>query len=241
MPVVHDIKTLLPQSTSDHAPDVPYAQAIGSLMYAALGSHPDIAFAVQQLSRHMHNYTEAHWMAVKCIIRYLKGTRNRGITLHRSPSAPLIEIYADADFDGLADSHSIGGYFCLYNGCMVAWLSKKQTQIALSTTESKSMALIPGAKHALWVSHLLDELGLPCTKPIHVYCNNLQTISNIQDASHHPGTKHLHIECHWICELVAHDEASITYMKSADNIADVLTKALPLLQHKVLLSKLDMI
>ena len=72
-PVVHDIKTLLPQSASDHAPDVQYAQAIGSLMYAALGSHPDIAFAVQQLSHHTHNYTEAHWTAVKHVICYLKG------------------------------------------------------------------------------------------------------------------------------------------------------------------------
>ena len=227
-PVAHDIKTLLPWSASDHAPDVPYAQVIGSLMYAALGSCPDIAFAVQQLSCHTHNYTEAHWTAVKRIIRYLKGTRNRGITLCRSSSTPLIEIYADADFAGLADSHSIGGYFCLYNGCVVARLSKKQTWIALLTTESESMALIPGAKHALWVSHLHDEHGLPCTEPIHVYCDNLQTISNIQDASHHPHTKHLHIKCHWTCELVAHDEASITYVKSADNITDVLTNVINL-------------
>ena len=124
---------------------------------------------------------------------------------------------------------------------MVAWLSKKQTWIALSTTKSESMALILGAKHALWVCLLLDELGLPCTKLIRVYCNNLQTISNIQDASHHPHTKHLRIECHWIRELITHDEAGITYVKSANNITDVLTKALPLPQHKALLSKLGMI
>ena len=228
MPVAHDIKTLLPQSSSDHAPDVLYVQAIGLLMYVALGSCPDIAFAVQQLSHHKHNYTEAHWMAVKRVIHHLKGTCNRGITLHQSPSAPIIEIYADANFAGLADSHSIGGYFCLYNGCVVTRLSKKQTWIALLTTESESMALIPGAKHALWVSHLHDEHGLPCTEPIHVYCDNLQTISNIQDASHHPHTKHLHIKCHWTCELVAHDEASITYVKSADNITDVLTNVINL-------------
>ena len=65
-------------------PDVPYAQVIGSLMYAALGSHPDIAFTVQQLSHRMHNFTIAHWTAVKHIIQYLKGTRKKGILLHHS-------------------------------------------------------------------------------------------------------------------------------------------------------------
>ena len=210
-------------------------------MYTILGSCPDITFTVQQLSQHTHDFSQAHWTAVKCVIRYLKGTRDAGIVLHHSTSTPLIKIYSNADFAGLADSHSVGGFLCKYHGCVVAWVSKKQPQIALSTTKSESMALLPGAKHALWIRHFLQELDLPLTVPIHIHCDNMQTISNLCDASHHPRTKHFHIEGHWLRELVDHGDAKITYVKSADNVTDILTKALPLAQHKFLSHKLGML
>ena len=209
-------------------------------MYAVLGSCPDIVFAVQQLSQHTHNFSQAHWTAVKRVICYLKGTHDAGIVLHRSMSTPLIEIYSDADFAGLADSHSVGG-FCKYHSCIVAWVSKKQPQITLSTTESESMALLPGAKHALWICHFLQELNLPLGAPIHIHCDNMQTISNLCNASHHPHTKHFRVEGHWLQELVDHGDTKITYVKSADNVAHILTKALPLAQHKFLSHKLGML
>ena len=220
---------------------MPYAQAIGSLMYAILGSRPDIVFAVQQLSQHTHDFSQAHWTAVKHVIYYLKGTHNVGIVLHRSTSTPLIEIYSNTNFAGLADSHSVGGFLCKYHGCIVVWVSKKQPRITLSTTESESMALIPGAKHALWIHHFLQELSLPLAVPIHIHCDNMQMISNLQDTSHHPCTKHFCIEGHWLRELVDYSDTKITYVKSADNVTDILTKALLLAQHKFLSHKLGML
>ena len=103
------------------------------------------------------------------------------------------------------------------------------------------MALLPGAKHALWIHHFLQELDLPLTAPIHIHCDNMQMISNLCDASHHPRMKHFCIEGHWLWELVDHGDAEITYVKSADNVADILTKALPLAQHKFLSHKLGML
>ena len=175
-PVLHDIKSLEPCPDGDPTPDMPYAQAIRSLMYTILGSCPNIVFAVQQLSQHTHDFSQAHWTAVKCVIRYLKGTRDVGIVLHHLTSTPLIKIYSDTNFAGLADSHSVGGFLCKYHSCIVAWVSKKQPRIALSTTESESMALLPGAKHALWICHFLQELSLPLTVPIHIHCDN--TVGN---------------------------------------------------------------
>ena len=197
-------------------------------MYAILGSRPDITFAVQQLSQHTHDFSQAHWIAVKCVIHYLKGTHNAGLVLHRLTSTPLIKIYSDANFTGLADSHSVGGFLCKYHSCIVTWVSKKQPQITLSTTESESMALLPGAKHALWIHHFLQELSLPLTAPIHIHCDNMQMISNLRDASHHPRMKHFGVEGHWLWELIDHGDAEITYVKSTGNVADILTKALPL-------------
>ena len=85
-PILHDIKSLEPCSNDDPAPDAPYAQVIGSLMYAILGSCPNIVFAVQQLSQHTHDFSEAHWTVVKHVIHYLKGTCDMGIILHCSTS-----------------------------------------------------------------------------------------------------------------------------------------------------------
>ena len=134
-PVLHDIKSLKPCPDGDPAPDMPYTQAIGSLMYAVLGSCPNITFAVQQLSQHTHGFSQAHWTAVKRVICYLKGTCNAGIVLHCSTLTPLIKIYSNTDFMGLSDSHSVGGFLCRYHGCIVTWVSKKQPWISLSTTE----------------------------------------------------------------------------------------------------------
>ena len=111
-------------------PKMPYAKAIGSLMYAALQTRPDIAFAVQHLSQYTSNPAQEHWTAVKRVLRYLKGTRDEGIVYKRAEMAPRIEIYADADFANRADAKSISGYTCIMNGACLAWSSKKQSTVA---------------------------------------------------------------------------------------------------------------
>ena len=103
------------------------------------------------------------------------------------------------------------------------------------------MALLPGAKHTLWIHHFLQELGLPLTAPIHIHCDNMQMISNLHNASHHPHMKHFRVEGHWLWELIDHGDTEITYVKSADNVTDILTKALLLAQHKFLSHKLGML
>ena len=95
--------------------------------------------------------------------------------------------------------------------------------------------------NALWICHFLQELSLPLTVPVHIHCDNMQMISNLRNASHHPHTKHFCIEGHWLQELVDHGDAQITYVKSTDNVADILTKALLLAQHKFLSHKLGML
>jgi Reverse transcriptase (RNA-dependent DNA polymerase) len=117
-PVAKGIKSLVPWPKEESSPEVPYVEAIGCLMYAALGSQPDIAFTMQQLSQHCHDFNIAHLTAVKHIILNLKGTCDLGIVFRRSTDNSQIDIYTDADFANLADSKSIGDYFCIY--CMAA-------------------------------------------------------------------------------------------------------------------------
>src|SRR6266481_9032641 len=104
MAEVNPVSTLLPKNiklddiqaqTKD--PSMPYAKAIGSLMYAAIQTQPDIAFAVQHLSQYTPHPAQAHWATVKCILRYLKGTRDEGIVYKHAESTPRLEVYSNTD------------------------------------------------------------------------------------------------------------------------------------------------
>lgn len=136
---------------------VQYERLVGALLYAAMCTRPDIAHAVNQLSRFLKAPGEAHWRAAKLVLRYLSGTR--ALCLVYQPSAPAAKdsqgqgqtdvrrecalvVWADADWAGCVDDRkSTTGHLMQLHGCTVSWLSKKQTTVALSSTEAEYMAL----------------------------------------------------------------------------------------------------
>ena len=118
--------------------NLPYAKAIRSIMYAALRTRSDIAFAIQQLSQFTTSYGLEHWTVVKHVLRYLKGTRYGGI-IFRQEAGLNLEIFTDADYVNQANALSIG------SGTIV-WSSKKQRTVALSTMEAEYIALTEGTK-----------------------------------------------------------------------------------------------
>jgi hypothetical protein len=142
--------------------DVPYHEAIGSLMYASLRTRPDISFAVQTLTRFMVNPGIVHWEVVKRVFRYLKGTRE--LWLSYGGVTKEMEGYADADGSMMEDRKTISGYAFIINGGAVSWSTKKQEIVSLSTTESEYVAVTYAAKEALWLRSLVFQLfGIPLT------------------------------------------------------------------------------
>jgi hypothetical protein len=119
--------------------DVPYQRGIGSLMYTATSTRPDIAFPVTILSQFMRNPGWIYWEAVKDVIRYLKGTAD--LTPRVGGSDKGLEAYADADWALQPHRHSMSGYTVLLHSSPVAWSAWKQTIIALSTAEVEYIAL----------------------------------------------------------------------------------------------------
>ena len=105
--------------------DAPYAQAIGSLMYAALGTCPNIAFVTQHLSQFTNSYGPEHWTAIKHVLRYLIGTWDDGI-LFRKEAGLELRIYVDADYANCSDAKSISGYVTMLGGGSIAWSARKQ-------------------------------------------------------------------------------------------------------------------
>ena len=143
-----------------------YAEIVGMLMFLATNSRPDIAYAVNQCARFTHNPKASHATAVKRIIRYLKGTRTKGMQL--KPNGQLqVDCYVDADFAGLwsveddQDPISVksrSGHLIFFMGCPFSWSSKLQTQIALSTMESEYIALSNAMRELIACREILKEI-----------------------------------------------------------------------------------
>lgn len=127
---------------------VPYKQAVGSLMYAMVSTRPDLAYPQSMVSQFMANPGPLHWMAVKRIMRYLKGTLH--IELCLDGKDLRLYDYCDADWAGDAyDRRSTTGYVFMLNNGAISWNSKRQPTIALSTTEAEYMATSQSAKEAI--------------------------------------------------------------------------------------------
>ena len=165
------------QSTKDHCSStddekvamskIPYREAIGSLMWAAVATWPDIAFAVSSLSQFLENPGEIHWKAVKRVMRYLKGTKNYKLTLGINHDSLL--GYADANWASQDHRHSISAYIFQINGGSISWSCQKQNIVALSSTEAEFIALTHVTKEALWLQHFITKVIQPLKSPIRLW------------------------------------------------------------------------
>lgn len=123
-----------------------FASLIGSLMYAAVATRPDIAFTVNRLASFTANPTMCHWTAAKHVLRYLKGTKDVGITYSKPESEIMVgqnclNGYSDASFTNNYDCTSVSGYVFTTARGAVTWGSKKQNIVSLSTTKAEYVCL----------------------------------------------------------------------------------------------------
>lgn len=161
-------------------------------MYLAVGSHPDIAFTVMDLSKFMQNPGPKHITALKQVCRYLQCTLDNGITYSKS-KGDLIP-YSDSDWgEDREDRRSISGYICTYAEGAITWSSKKQPTVALSTMEAKYMALTNCTCKVIWLCALLTELGLPPDGPTQFKVDNQSVIKFSMNPMFHARSKHIDI------------------------------------------------
>lgn len=159
----------------------PYRELVGCLMYASLTTRPDLSAATNYFSQFQSCPTDEHWVHLKRMLRYIKGTLDVGLVSRLvyklDEDAPLLEIYSDADWaNDLVDRRSVtGGVFKMY-GCTVGWVTRKQQTVALSSTEAELSALCTATCHAMWMVRVLQDLGRSLDGPIPVYEDNQSTI-----------------------------------------------------------------
>ncbi|KAM2676504.1 hypothetical protein EV1_003163 [Malus domestica] len=184
---------------------IPYASAIGSLMYTMICTRPDIAYAVSITSRYQSNPGSEHWAAVKTVLKCLRRTKDMFL-VYGGAAELLVEGYTDADFQSdIDDRSSNSGYVFTLNGGVVSWKSKKQSVIVDSTTEAEYVAAAEAGKEA-------------------------GAIAQAKEPRAHQKNKHFDRRFNIIRRYAAEGKVNILKVASADNVADPLTKPMSQIQ-----------
>ncbi|XP_031248461.1 secreted RxLR effector protein 161-like [Pistacia vera] len=214
---------------------IPYASALGSLMYLMVCSRPDLGFAVSLVSRFMSNLGRTHWMALKWIMRYLQGTKSAGIVFKKNHSCDdCVEGFCDADYAGDLDKRkSISWFVFTLWGNTVSWKSKLQHMVTLSSTESEYVALTEAAKEATWLKGLINELGIE-QQTVKINSDSQSAIHLCKNQVYHERTKHIDVHLHFIREMIERGEIEIEKIDGSHNPADMFTKSVPFEKHRLL-------
>ena len=175
---------------------VPYAFAMGSLMYAMVCTRPDIAHAVGTVSRFLSNPGRENWNVIKWILRYLRGTVN--MMLCFGDDKLIVVGYSDSDMAGDIDSRkSTSGYMIKFVGGSVTWQSRLQRCVALSTTKAEFIAITEACKELLWVKKFLQELGVVQDKYL-LFLDSQSVIYLGKNSTFHSRSKQIGMRYHWI-------------------------------------------
>ena len=210
---------------------IPYQEAVGSLLFIAQATRPGIAYAVNLVSRFNNQHSAIHWNAVKRIIRYLKATMDLKLRFLKNDKKGIYG-YCDADWATDADERkSCSGYIFKYGSAAISWCSKKQTIVALSSTEAEYISLSSITKEAVWLKQLADELNINNKRAIIINCDNQSAIKLAENCGYRPRTKHIDIRHHHIREKIADGTIFIKYVCTKENVADSLTKPVTKEKH----------
>ena len=218
-----------------------YRSVVGMLGYLQNSTRPDISMASHQCARFNNNPKLSHERSIRRIAKYLVGTQNKGIVFKPDLSRG-IECFVDADFSGnwnAVDSEdpqnvlSRTGYIIYYGGCPIHWVSKLQTEIALSTTEAEYIALSQSMRDIIPLMNLLQEfekivpiVNIPPKVKCTVFEDNTSCITVAKAPTMTPRTKHIALKFHFFRSFIANGSISIHYIKSTEQVADILTKPL---------------
>jgi hypothetical protein len=205
---------------------LPYRSLVGSLLYLAMGTRPDIAYVVQQLSQYLDSYAFTHWNAAVRVVQYLKGTRE--LKLHLGGDNPINLIgFTDSDWANCTDTRrSLGGFAWSLGSGLCSWSVKKQKTVAASSCEAEYVAAFEASRECVWLRMLLKEIDFPQNNPTTLLCDNQAAISLSEDPQLHQRVKHIDLKFHFLREQVQANELTLRYVNTNDNIADIFTKAL---------------
>lgn len=201
----------------------PYREAVGGLLYAATKTRPDISYAVGVEARFNDKPTNSSVANVKRTLRYLKGATNFAVHYpNKNSNIQELIVYTDANF---SESNSTGGYLCFFNGGPVAWSSKRQPKIALSSTESEFVAASEGIKEIMYLTSLIEEL-INVKPRVTLNIDNQSTIAMIKNGMFTPRSKHIDRRMYFVFEEYNNKTFNLAHVPTTEQLADLMTKPL---------------
>ena len=202
-----------------------YRNVVGCLVWLSY-SRPDICYAVSILSSFSTKPRQQHWNCAMRTLRYIRGTFDHGVFYRHSSGCTLFG-WCDSDWAGNPDTRrsTTGVVFTLGSG-PISWSSKRQPTVALSSTEAEYRAACFAACEAIWLRRLLGELSFPQAATT-LLCDNQSCIAIAKNPIFHARTKHIEVQYHYVRERVLAGELLLQYVPTAENAADILTKAVP--------------
>lgn len=207
-----------------------YQRLLGKLIYLTI-TRPDITFTVQLLAQYMHQPTSVHLQSAKRILRYLVGTSSQGILL-ASNSAAQLTAYCDSDWASCPVSRRSTTGYCIFLGhSPVSWKTKKQPVVARSSAEAEYRAMALTTCEVTWLSALLKDLGLKHLPPTVLKCDNKAALAIAANPVLHERTKHVEIDCHYVRDQIKTGNIRTEHVSSTEQVADILTKVLPVKLH----------
>ncbi|BES89750.1 Hydra magnipapillata [Nesidiocoris tenuis] len=219
-----EVNLKLEKPTDEKLPDFPFLNLIGSLMYIATATRPDIMYPVSHLSQFNTCFRKEHWLAAKRVLRYLKHTKSLNLVFQKTAD-PCISGLSDANWGNCLDGRSYTGFCFLYSGTAISWEAKKQRTVAQSTAESEYMALSEAAKEALHLKNLADHLGIR-QNTVEIETDNQAAQNWAINPIVTPKSKHIALKEHFIRDAVHNKDVQLKYCPTEDMTADVFTKSL---------------
>lgn len=203
------IKEVQSDTEKDNDVRFPYREAVGALAYLMTGTRPDISYAISVVSRTLANPSHEDVLKVKRILRYLKGTMDSVIVYKKGHKPGVLECYSDSDHGGdFTMGRSTSGILCVYAGGAISWASRRQTSVAISSTEAEIVAASEVAREIVWLQRLFQEITTLSEIPT-LQIDNDAALKLAQNPELHRRTKHIAIRHFYVRELVASNELNV--------------------------------
>eukprot|EP00798_Chlamydomonas_sp_ICE-L_P022347 gene22347-biopygen31027 len=251
-------KVSIPISTDYPEPGAPlsqkdagdFASLIGSLLYLANCTRPDISYAVGIMARHMRTPHFAHLKSAKHLLKYCIATQDLGLSFGSDVSSGLMNVvgYSDSDYanaklpvvDETVTRRSTSVFVFMSNGTPVAWQSKRQPVVARSFDDAEYIAMANAASTGLWLRKLYGEMSGSVFQCMTIFGDNTATLKHIEDPGSINRSKHIDIAFQFVLDLAIRHDLKFIYVASSENTADVFTKALTFSVFSYLRNKLGL-
>jgi hypothetical protein len=213
---------------------VPYSEAVGALHYVTRATRPDIAHSVGQVARFVSNPSPDHWTALVRVWRYLKRTKNAELSMASVDPSKHVKPWdlggslsglSDADWAGCSETRkSHTGWLVRAAGASMAWLSRRQENITMSSTEAELVAVNDLANEVAWWRLLAKDFCHDIVRPVELLCDNTSTVALSKHSGNFRSTKHIEIKHLKVRERTEAGEVALKWFPSNANASDIFTK-----------------